>query len=285
MNFWEQLKAGVFSELIGKFSAIIPKVIFASILLLIGWLLSNALRRVLGKVLASIGIDKLTEQLNDVEALQGMGLRIRFSTGIANIVYYVMMLFFIIMATDALGVGAITTMVRDLFNYLPAVLSAFIFLLLGLFLADMVRGAVESALRSFGLPSAKMIATGIFYFLFVTVAVSALAQAKINTNFIASNLTVIIGALALAFSFGYGLAARDLISNYLAGFYNKNKVRVGDDVRIIGVRGKVVMIDSTSMILQTPERAIVIPLSKLTTEKVEIFYPDAQEENLLETGK
>ena len=88
----------------------------------------------------------------------------------------------------------------------------------------------------------------------------------------------------MAFSFGYGLASRDLIANYLAGYYNKNKIRVGDDVRVIGVRGKVVMIDATSLILQTPERAIIVPLSKLTTEKVEVFYPDPQEDHLLDAG-
>jgi hypothetical protein len=38
------------------------------------------------------------------------------------------------------------------------------------------------------------------------------------------------------------------------------------------------------MILQTPERAIIIPLSKMTTEKVEVFYPEAQDENLLPPG-
>ena len=214
MSFWEQLTAAISTEMIGKFSAMIPRIIFATLLMIIGWVLCSTLRNVLGRVLASIGIDRLTERLNDVEALQGMGLQIRFSKGIASIVYYVMMLFFIIMATDALGVEAITTMVRDLFNYLPAVLSAFVFLLVGLFLADMVRGAVETALRSFGLPSAKMIATGVFYFLFITIAISALAQAKINTEVISSNLTIIVGALAAAFAVGYGLAARDLIANY-----------------------------------------------------------------------
>jgi hypothetical protein len=144
---------------------------------------------------------------------------------------------------------------------------------------------VETVCLSIGITSGKMIASAVFYFLFVTVAVSALAQAKINTDFISSNLTVIIGSAALAFSFGYGLASRDLMANYLAGYYNRKKVRLGDDVRIIGVRGKVVVLDSTSLILQTTDRAIVIPLSKLTTEKVEIFYPEAQDENLLQTGK
>ena len=94
----------------------------------------------------------------------------------------------------------------------------------------------------------------------------------------------IIGSVAAAFALGYGFASRDLMANYLAGFYNKNKVRIGDDVRIIGMRGKVVMIDATSLILQTSDRAIVIPLAKLTTEKVEVFYPEPQEDNLLDKG-
>ena len=93
-----------------------------------------------------------------------------------------------------------------------------------------------------------------------------------------------MAAVALAFSFGYGLASRDLISNYLASYYNKNKVRIGDDVRIIGERGRVVVIDNTSLILQTSDRAIIIPLSKLTVEKVEVFYPDPQGKDLLEPG-
>ncbi|MBK7938627.1 MAG: hypothetical protein IPJ82_16770 [Lewinellaceae bacterium] len=59
---------------------------------------------------------------------------------------------------------------------------------------------------------------------------------------------------------------------------------MGDDIRIIGMRGKVVLIDATSLVLQTPDREIIIPLSKLATEKVEVFYPDAQEENLIQPG-
>jgi len=167
-------------------------------------------------------------------------------------------------------------------NYLPSLLTASVVFMLGLFVADMVQGAVVTLCKSLGVASAKMIGSIVFYFLFVTIAVSALAQAKINTEFISSSLVVLIGAGALAFAFGYGLASKDLVSNYLASYYNKNKVRVGDDVRIIGERGKVVMIDSTSMILQTHERAIIIPLSKLTTEKVEVFYPDPQGDDLLE---
>jgi small-conductance mechanosensitive channel len=285
MTFWERLINGVSNEFINKFSAIIPQAMFALLILVVGWIIASTFRKIIRRIFAGLGIDRMTEQLNDIEFVQNSGMRIELSKVLSNIVYYVMMLFFIVIATDMLGVEAITTMVRDLINYLPSLLTAFVFLLLGVFLADMIRGVVETALRSLGLPSAKMIASGVFYFLFITIAVSALAQAKINTGFIAANMTVLIGALALAFAVGYGLAAKDLVSNYLAGFYNKNKIRVGDEIRIIGVKGKVVMIDSSSLILQTEDRAIVVPLSKLTTEKVEVFYPDPSDDPALMPGE
>ncbi len=284
MGFLDKLKDGVFTELLKRFSEAAPKLLFALLILLIGWLIASALRRVVRRVLAGLHVDRQAERLNAIDLVQRTGMKVQISGVVAQMVYYILMLGFVIFATDMLGIPAITQMVRDIIDYLPALFSAFVLFLLGLFIADMVRGVVLTTCQSMGIPSAKMIATAVFYFLFITVAVSALSQAKINTGFIASNLTVVIGALALAFALGYGFAARDLVANYLAGHYNRGKVRIGDDVRIDGERGKVVMIDSTSLILQTPERAIIVPLSKMTKEKVEVFYPDGQDENLLSPG-
>ena len=285
MDFLDQLKNGVFTELLARFSAAIPKLTFALLVLLIGWLIAKGIRKIVGRILSGLGVDHLAERLNDIDLVQRSGMRIEISSVLAQMVYYILMLGFVIFATDILGIPAITQMVRDLVDYIPALFSAFILFLLGLFLADMIRGIALTACQSMGLPSAKVISTAVFYFLFITVAVSALAQAKINTGFMAMNISIIIGALALAFAIGYGISSRDLLANYLAGGYSRNKIQVGDDIRIIGMRGKVIMMDATSLTLQTDKSEVIIPLSKLATEKVEVFYPDGQEENLLQPGE
>ena len=277
---------GPVGQLFTQFSSFFPKFIGAISILMIGWIVSRTIGKILSKVLATIGVDRLADMFQDIDFVQRAGgMRAQLSDLLAKGVYYMLMLIFIIAATEVLGVAAITQLFTDLMNYVPSLLTAAVVLLIGLFFADVIQSAVLTLCKSLGIASAKLIASIVFYFIFVTIAVSALAQAKINTEFISSNLTAIIGAVALAFAFGYGLASKDLISNYLAGYYNKNKIRIGDDVRIIGVRGKVVMIDATSLILQTPERAIIIPLSKLATEKVEVFYPDGQVDHLLEPGE
>ena len=285
MEILARLRDGVLAEMVAKFSAIVPKLVAALLIFFIGRLVATLIRSALQRLIAALKIDNLADSLNDIELVQNSGLRVLPSVVISQTFYFMMMLIFTIAATDALGVPAITQLISDIMNYMPSLLSAGIVLLIGLFVADMLKGLIVTACQSLGIASAKMIGNVVFYFLFITIAISALAQAKIQTEFIAHNLTVIIGAFCLAFAIGYGFAARDLVANYLAGFYSKNKVHVGDDMQILGERGKVVMLDSNSIILQTHDRAIIIPMSKLTTEKVEVFYPDGQVDNLLSDGE
>jgi small-conductance mechanosensitive channel len=51
----------------------------------------------------------------------------------------------------------------------------------------------------------------------------------------------------------------------------KDKFQVGDVISINGVSGEIIDMDNTSLILQAKDKKIVIPLSKLTTENVELL--------------
>jgi RNase P/RNase MRP subunit p29 len=284
LDMWEGIRDGIVTQFVEGLSAGIPKFIAALLVVIVGVVIVRLVRKLLGKGLESLGIDRVAERINEIDLVQNSGTKIKFSALISQSVYLFMMLIIIMAATDILQIKVLTDIMRDLLNYLPSLVTALIIALFGVLVADMLRNIVLTACQSLGIPSAKIIASVVFYFIFLAVVISSLGQAKINTGFISANLTVIIGAVALAFAVGYGLASRDLMSNYLAGQYNGNRIRIGDDVRLIGMRGKVVMIDATTLTLQTDDRAIIIPLSKLTTEKVELFYPDGQDERLLGEG-
>jgi uncharacterized protein YacL len=175
-----------------------------------------------------------------------------------------------------LGMPVVSQMVSDLIAYLPRLLSALVLFVLGIYLAEFVKNIVQATCNALGIPSAKIIANFVFYLIFLTLTISALAQASIETSLITSNLTVILGGVILAFAIGYGFASRDTMANFLASFYSKNKVKVGDFIAIDGSKGKVVAMDSSSITLQGDGKIIVIPLKKLTSEKVEIFTSDRQ---------
>jgi small-conductance mechanosensitive channel len=200
-------------------------------------------------------------------------IRIVISSILSKVIYYLLMLIFIVAATDTLGMEAVSQLMNDIINYIPNLLVAVIMLGVGLLFADFIKGVVQTTCRSLGIPSANLIANFVFYFLLIAVAMSALGQAQINTAFLQNNLTVIIGGGVLAFAFGYGLASRDMMANFIASFYSRSKVAIGDQVKIGEVEGQVIDVDNTTVTLQAEDRQVIVPLSKLTTENIELLNP------------
>ena len=258
-------------DLISQFMAIIPNIIGAIVVFIIGWIIAKIGARIVKKLLVSIQIDKLAEKLNEIEIVSKANFKIVPSSALSKLFYYILLLIFVIASTDVLGMESISNLMSDLINYIPNVLSALLVLVIGLLVADFIKNIVQTSMQSLGVPSAKLIASILFYFLLLTVIMSALSQAKIETQFMTDNLKIILGATAAAFALGYGFASRDLMANFIASFYTKGKVNVGDFISIDGKKGKIISMDSTSLTLLSNEKQIIIPLSKLTSNAVEIY--------------
>ncbi|MFK7980647.1 MAG: mechanosensitive ion channel domain-containing protein, partial [Saprospiraceae bacterium] len=241
-----------------------PNLIFALVILFIGWIIAKLVASIVKRILKAIKIDDLADKLNDIDIVRQTNMKILPSNVISKVVYYVFMLITFVVATDKLGVEAVTNLLTDFIGYLPKLLTGLIFFILGLVVADTIRGVVLTACQSLGIPSAKIIASVVFYFIFLSVTMSALDQAGIQTDFIKSNLMIIIAGVVGAFAFGYGLASKGMMSNLLASFYAKGKFIIGDTITVEGIKGQIVAMDNTSVTVQTDTSKTVFPLSKLT---------------------
>lgn len=262
----------IFYDVLSQFAAILPSLAGALFVFIAGWLISKGLRKLVKNLLSRTGIDSFAERLNRIEIMEKARIRLVPSVLIAKILYYILMLIVALAATDILGIQAVSDLMVDIINYIPSLLTAAIVLFVGLIFADFIKGVVLSTAKSLGIPSANLIANFIFYFLLIAVAMSALGQAQIDTEFLATNLTIIIAGGVAAFAIGYGLASRDMMANFIASFYSRKKVTPGDVIKIGEVTGTVTDMDNTSLFLEGEEKQIIIlPLSMLTTEKVEII--------------
>lgn len=264
----------IVKKMLFDLAAFVPNFFGALLVFIIGWIISRIVAKVIRKLLKTIGADKLAEKLNEIEIVHKSKLRIVPSVLLSKVAYYILLFVFIIAATDVLGMQAVSQLMGDLLNYIPNLLSAFLVLIVGIFLADFIKNIVFTTCTSLGIPAAGIIANIIFYFLFLNIAIITLSQAKIDTNFIQDNLSIILAGVVLAFAIGYGFASQQIVANFLASLYHKNKILPGDIVKIEGVKGEVIHIDTASFTLQAEDHVVVFPISKLTTEKIEVFKKD-----------
>jgi hypothetical protein len=258
------------TDLLNQLKGFFPNLVFALAILIIGWIIAKIIARIIRNILETIKIDGLADKLNQIDLVQQANLNILPSKVISKIIYYILMLMAVIVATEKLGVEAVTDLLKDFINYLPNLLVALGFFVIGLLIADAIRGVILTACQSLGIPSAKIIASVVFYFIFLSVTMSALDQAKISTDFINSSLMIIIAGAVGAFALGYGLASKGMMANFLASFYVKGRFKIGDQVTIDGIKGKITEMDNSSLVVSTEESKTVFPLSKLAENEIEI---------------
>ncbi len=254
-----------------EFAAVLPNIAGALAVILVGWVVARLVSKGIKRLLQKSNIDRLAAKLNDIDLFSKANFRIVPSTILSKLLYFLIMFIVVIVATDVLGMQVVSDLMTNLLNYVPHLLSAFLVFIVGVMVADFIKNIVLTTCVSLAIPAASLIANIVFYFLFLNVTMIALTQAKINTDFIQDNLSIILGGIVLAFAIGYGFASRSIVANFLSSFYNKEKIKPGDVIRIDGIKGRVMEVDNTSIILQSEGRKVVIPLSKLDSETFEIF--------------
>jgi hypothetical protein len=257
--------------MIDKFVIGIPNLIMAAVVCGIGVFIAKSVSKIIKLFLSNLGIDKLGEKLNEIEFVYKMGLTIKISEILSKIIYYMLLLLFIVVSTDILQMPALSDLVSSAIEFIPNLVVAIVLLIVGLLGADALRKTVQTTCTSLGIPSAKIISIFVFYFVFITIFIMALSQAKINTAFLAQNISIIIGGAVFAFSLGYGLASKEVVANFLASMYSQDRVKVGDVVRFNGIEGKISDVDKSAITISTETSKIVVPMHKLMSENIEIL--------------
>ncbi len=266
-----EILRSTFQSLIDQFVDFVPRVLFAIVILIIGFSVARLVALIVLRVLGRVGFDKIGNRLNEINVIKQLKTEVKLSEILAKVLYYFILLVFIKAATEKLGVAAITEMVASLINFIPKLIAAAIMLQVGILLSDGVRAAVLNVCQSFHIASARLLSMIVFVFFVIITIISALGQAGINTELLESSFNLIIGGVIFAFAIGYGFASRDIMANILSSFYTKNKYVEGQTIQIDDIKGEIIKIDTLSLTLRTGDTTTVIPLQTLQTKKVEVF--------------
>ncbi len=260
-----------FQKLGSQLMGAIPNILKAIVLLFAGWLIARFVSGLVKRLLKGLKVDKLAERLNNIDLIGSSNINIVPSVILSKVVYYFFLFVFLVAATEALQIKAASDMLINILNYIPILMSAMIVFVIGLFVADALKKLVFTTCSSLAIPAAGLISNLVFYFVFINVLMVTLTQARINTEFIQDNISIVLGGIVFAFAIGYGFASRELASNFISSFYNKNKIKIGNEIQIDGKRGQVIEIGSTTFTIQSEKSKIVMPLSRLTSHALEIF--------------
>ncbi|MES0360658.1 MAG: mechanosensitive ion channel [Anaerolineales bacterium] len=218
----------------------LPSLLAAGILLFIAWLVAMALRFLVVKGGALFKVD---ERLSKYAALKEEE-QVTFTESLAKGVYWFTLLLFLPSVLTALGIVQVAAPIQLVFNqifdYIPNVLAAGVILLVGWFIAKVVRQIVENLLKAIGTDKAgqraglseerslsEIVGLILYIFIFMVALIAALEALDIaaitipTTQMLSTIINVIpnlIGAaLVLILAYYIGRLVANLVRDLLAG--------------------------------------------------------------------
>jgi small-conductance mechanosensitive channel len=271
LRHWTEILLESYTKLVDGLIFALPRIIAGAVLFLLGWLLAKLFSRLISRSLKALKFDKMMERVKLGDFLKRLRISSTPSQLAGKFIYWLVMLLMIVGFADALNLEVVSQKIGVLINYLPNIILAALILIIGLFLAGKVQQVIQVSMASQGIRAGRMIGNIIFYIISVFIILTALEQLKFNIDLLTSNVMILLGGVALAFSIGYGLAAKEIFPNIISSYYGKNMFAVGDTIRLAETEGEILEITNISVVLQTPEGKRYIPAKKFVTEEVDII--------------
>ena len=152
-SLWDRLMAG-FGELAG----VLPAFLAALAILVAGYVLARQIERVTDALLQRLNFNKVAAG-GLSEAMERVGPRLDPVHAVGKLLFWLVMLVAILLASAALGLESINEMFGTMLSYIPTLIAAIAIVILGMIVGEFVRGLVlASAGRVEGVPTLAKVA-------------------------------------------------------------------------------------------------------------------------------
>jgi hypothetical protein len=279
IGFFQTLQLAAVSTplglLLSEVLAFVPRLLGAALLLLLAWVVASVLKRVVTGILNGMGIDRRLDRMTGEEPAESTSYRrtraspqpatapgsnasyepahtseparTSIADALGDVVYWLVFLLFLPAILGVLNLGGILepvqVMLTRILAYLPNVVAAGLILLVGWFVARIVRRIVTGLLAAAGVDRlgervglsqvlgrqtlSGLVGLVVYIFILVPVLISALNALQIEavtrpaTNmldtFLAAIPNIFAAAVVLAIAYIVGRLVSGLVTNLLAG--------------------------------------------------------------------
>jgi hypothetical protein len=212
---WDNLIADPIRQMLAKILAYLPVLLGALIILIVGWIVAKAIRRVVDWLLKTARFDTLADKAGITGILRKGDLKISPREVVSGLVYWLIMIMVLVMAVDALGLPKASDVLASLFAYVPKVIAALLVLVVAMFLASFVSGIVRTAAGNANLPKPEIFAGVSRWAIIIFAATIALEQLGIAPLLVTTTFNIILGGVCLALALAFGLGGKDAAARYL----------------------------------------------------------------------
>lgn len=223
MSSWQVVLLEPARVMLTQIGQLLMKSLGVIIILITGWLISKVIRAAVTRILRAVKLDEISDRIELDSVLEKGGITYSLSELIGVICYWLALLITFMVAFNAVGLTIAAGLLDKIVTYVPNVIAAIFILILGMFVATLLRNIVQTTANNAGLTQGKLLSKVVEVVVGAFAALIALEQLGVGISITELTLSIILGSVGLALALAFGLGCKDVAGKYVEDFLDKLK--------------------------------------------------------------
>lgn len=202
---------------------VLPPLVGAALILFAGYFLARQVQRWVDDTLKRLDFNRVAHAGGIDQVVERTGSRLDPVGALAKLIFWLVMLVVILLASAALGLESINQMFGTMLAFLPTLFAAIVVVVLGMLVGEFVRGVIVASMGNVaGVPTVAKLAKGVVVLISMFLA---LQQVGVEQEIVTAAFTLVLGAVALAAGLAFGLGNRELAGEITRRWYEQGQRR------------------------------------------------------------
>ena len=246
---WQSSLEASMEAIWAKFAEYTPNLFGTVLLLLVGYLISKAVAVFFKRILKTIGIDKASEKINLHKSLENIGIKLKTSELFGVVFFWLVMLVFIIAASETLNLDKLTETIDVFIRYLPHIIGAGLIFILGLMVAQFFKNVIEGMSKQVSPVYSKVLSSVVHFIIVVLVSILAINQLQLETGLINRIVEIILISTGVVLALSFGLGTKDLSKSVISGLPLREQIKQGARLELDNINGTVEQVGLVNTII------------------------------------
>ena len=201
----------------------LPRVLIAILIIVLGWMLAKAVRFAIVKGLRAVNFNVLTERAGMDSFLRDGGIRADTTQILGLLFYWLVVLASLVIGFNLLGLEYITDLLGRVLWFLPKVMVALLILAFGAYFARFIGNAVIAYCRNVHLQDAEILGRLAQYAILAFVVLIALDQVNVGGEIVRQTFLIVLAGVVFALALAFGLGGKDWAAEMLERWWPRRK--------------------------------------------------------------
>lgn len=208
--------AGTFESLWVDVVNIIPNLLVAIALILLGWIVGAGVGKLVAQVISTLKVDSVLRSAGVEKLVERSGYKLSAGGFLGALVKWFIIIVFLVAALDVLHLDQANVFLREVvLSYLPQVIVAVLILLIAALVAEFVKNLVVASAKAAEVGSPYLLGSVAHWSIWIFAILAALNQLNVASAFVQTLFTGIVVAISLALGLSFGLGGKDAAARYI----------------------------------------------------------------------